>query len=185
MNQLPTIETDRLILRPFTLADAPDVQRIAGNPDIASTTMSIPHPYEDGIAEGWISKHQDLFDKGENLDLAITLRQSARYIGSTSLRFSQKHQHAELGYLIDPNLWNQGYCTEAAHAMLQHAFATLNLHRVFAHHLLRNPASGRVMQKIGMQREGHLRQHVLKNDIFEDIICYGILKHQYQPTPKD
>jgi ribosomal-protein-alanine N-acetyltransferase len=65
----PTLTSDRLLLRPFTLADAPDVQRLAGDRDIASTTLNIPHPYEDGVAETWIGGHRERFDKGEQASL--------------------------------------------------------------------------------------------------------------------
>jgi ribosomal-protein-alanine N-acetyltransferase len=78
MVELPRIKTERLLLRPFLLTDAPDVQRLAGDRDIASTTGSIPHPYDDGIAEQWIATHQRRFEQGTWLDLAIT-RDAAKH----------------------------------------------------------------------------------------------------------
>ena len=72
MWELPRLKTERLLLRPFTLADAKDVQRLAGDRDIASTTASIPHPYDDGVAEQWIAMHQQRFEEGTWLNLAIT-----------------------------------------------------------------------------------------------------------------
>ena len=86
---------------------------------------------------------------------------------------------AELGYWIGKPYWGQGYCTEAARATLDFGFEQLGLNRIFAHHFARNPASGRVMQKIGMTREGRLRQHVKKWDAFEDLELYGILKDHW------
>ena len=75
MGGIPTIETKRLTLRPFTLADAKEVQRLAGDWEVASTTLEIiPHPYEDGMAEEWIKTHQDDYAKGEKVTLAITHR---------------------------------------------------------------------------------------------------------------
>jgi len=61
MKESPTLETTRLILRPFTVADAPDVQRLAGDREIASSTLNVPHPYEDGMAEQWIGTHQEKY----------------------------------------------------------------------------------------------------------------------------
>jgi len=75
MAERPTIETERLILRPYTLDDAPELQRLIGDKDIAATTLNIPHPYEDGMAEEWIGRHQERFDKGEGLSFAITHRE--------------------------------------------------------------------------------------------------------------
>ena len=85
------------------------------------------------------------------------------------------HRRAELGYWVARPFWNQGYASEGARALVRFGFAELGLHRVSAHHYSRNPASGKVMQKIGMRFEGLLRQHVFKWGVFEDIEMYGIL----------
>lgn len=180
MSQRPTLTTERLVLRPFLLADAPDVQRIAGDAEVASTTCNLPHPYGDGVAEEWIGKHEEQFENGTELTLAITHRQQGCLMGSIGLKLNKRFEHAELGYLIGKEFWNNGYCTEAARAMLGYAFGVLKLNRVFSHHFLRNPASGRVMEKAGMRREGHLRQHIKKGEKFEDIVCYGILRSEYE-----
>ena len=87
-------------------------------------------------------------------------------------------ERAELGYWIGVPSWNQGYATEAAAAVVSYAFGELNLHRVWAQHLARNAASGRVMQKIGMQHEGRLRQHARTNGIPEDLESYAILRDE-------
>lgn len=175
----PTLETARLILRPFTLADAPDVQRLAGDRAVASTTQNIPHPYEDGMAERWISTHQEAFERGTQISFAITRRADGALLGGIGLHPNPAHRHAEMGYWIGTPYWNQGYTSEAAAAARDYAFTVLDLHRVFARHLTRNPASGRVMQKIGMTYEGTLRQHSLKWDVFEDIAVYGILRDEW------
>ena len=179
MSDRPTLKTERLVLRPFVIADAPEVKRIAGDEEVASTTCNLPHPYEDGMAEEWIGKHEDQFAKGQEVTLAITHRQHRYLIGSIGLKLNKRFEHAELGYLVGKAFWNNGYCTEAAHAVLGYAFDAQKLNRVIAHHFLRNPASGRVMAKAGMRKEGLLRQHVKKNDGFEDIVCYGILRNEY------
>jgi ribosomal-protein-alanine N-acetyltransferase len=72
MTNQPNIETERLLLRPFQIADAPDVQRLAGEKAIASTTLTMPHPYEDGMAEAWIGGHQQRFELKEEVVYAIT-----------------------------------------------------------------------------------------------------------------
>jgi [ribosomal protein S5]-alanine N-acetyltransferase len=175
----PTRETERLILRPFTLDDAPRVQTLAGDGDIASTTLNIPHPYEDGMAEQWIGGHQEKFEKGTETVFALTLRSDGLLIGAMGLVINSPDENAELGYWIGKPYWNNGYATEAAKAVLDYAFNQLNLHRVHARHLKRNPTSGRVMQKIGLKHEGCQRQHTKKWDVFEDIECYGILRADF------
>jgi len=178
MRELPTLQTERLVLRPFNLSDAPEVQRLAGSRDIASTTLNIPHPYRDGIAEAWIKGHRGAFGRGESMALAVTLRVDGALVGTVSLALQEKHHRAELGYWIGVPYWGQGYCTEAAQAIVAYGFEVLGLHRICASHLARNLASGRVMQKLGMTREGCLRQHVKKWDAFEDLVCYGLLREE-------
>ncbi len=179
MSEQPTLETARLRLRPFTLADAPDVQRLAGAWEVASTTGNIPHPYPDGAAEAWIRDHGLAFEQGRLVTYAITRRDDGVLVGAISLRPNAAHHHAELGYWIGVPYWNQGYATEAARALVGYGFNTLSLHRIFAAHLTRNPASGRVMQKLGMTYEGCLRQHIFRWGQFEDLARYGILQSEW------
>ena len=177
---MPTLTTQRLVLRPFKQDDAKTLQRLMGTWEIADTTLSIPHPYEDGVAEAWISTHQERFNSGRNLNLAITLRATGELIGGISLALAPQHARGELGYCLGVEFWNRDYATEAASAVVRHGFEHLGLERIMGEHFSRNPASGRVMQKIGMRHEGTLRRQVRKWDKFEDMEVYGILKDQLQ-----
>ena len=87
-----------------------------------------------------------------------------------------EHRQAELGFWIGRDWWGQGYAREAARAVLRFGFETLELNRISAHHLVRNPASGRVLLAIGMQREGVLRQRVRKWGKYEDVVLYAVLR---------
>ena len=180
MKKIPTLETKRLRLRPFELSDAKDVQRLAGNWSVASMTANIPYPYEDGMAETWISGHEDLFSKEQCVYFAIILKRDNILVGAINLINIVKGHQAELGYWIGKPFWNQGFCTEACHAILHYAFTELSLLRVHACHASRNPASGRVMQKMGMHHEGTRRQHFKKRNICDDSELYVILKEQYR-----
>jgi RimJ/RimL family protein N-acetyltransferase len=173
------LTTARLILRPLALTDAADVQRLAGAREVADTTLLIPHPYPDGVAEQFSAGTQTELEKGENYVFAITLRATGELCGSMGLKVTAAHERGELGYWIGVPFWNQGYCTEAAQAVLRFAFDALHLNLVGAHHFVRNAASGRVLQKVGMTREGHLRQHVKKGDGFEDLHYYSILRSEW------
>lgn len=180
MKQRPTLKTQRLILRPFELTDAKDVQRLAGDRTVADTTLNVPHPYADGMAENWIATHQPKFEAGELANFAIVLRDSGELVGAIGLGIEKRFDRAELGYWIGAPYWNRGYCTEAGHILLTYGFGTLSLNRVHASHLARNPASGRVMEKLGMTREGIARQHVKKWDRYEDLVLYGVLKTEWR-----
>lgn len=171
----PTIETERLRLRPFRMSDARRVQTLVGEREIAATTLNIPHPYQDGMAETWIRTHEPGYAADELATFAITIRASGELVGAIGLVIDRDHGRAELGYWIGRPYWNHGYATEAARALLRLGFEQLGVHRIQAEHLVRNPASGRVMQKAGMRHEGRLRHHILKWGVYEDIDVYGIL----------
>lgn len=182
---IPSILTPRLLLRPFELSDAPVVQRLAGAREVAATVSSIQHPYPDGAAEMWISTHVPGFDAGEELTEAITRQSDGVLIGAISLMMAPAHQRAELGYWIGVPYWGQNYCTEAARALVDYGFGELGLRRIFARHFGSNPASGRVMQKVGMRLEGILRQHDLKWGRVEDDVYYGLLREEWQAGHAD
>jgi RimJ/RimL family protein N-acetyltransferase len=177
---MPTLHTPRLLLREFALSDATDVQRLASDYAVADTTQNIPHPYPDRAAAEWISTHGLAFEAGDAATFAIVLRQEDALVGTAGIRFDLRSDSAELGYWIGRPYWGRGYCTEAALAVLEYAFGDLNLNRVHASHLLRNPASGRVMQKLGMTREGLRREHAKKWEKYEDLVEYGILRREWR-----
>ena len=149
------------------------MQRLAGAREIAETTLAIPHPYPDGAAQEWIASHGDDPDL---LNFAVTLRESGELVGAVGLGLARDHARAELGYWIGVPYWGRGYATEAARAVVTYAFGELGLNRVFAFHFTNNPASGRVLQKIGMRHEGTRRAHTRKGDAFLDSESYAILR---------
>jgi len=159
MTKLPTLTTERLILRPYALSDAKDLQRLIGDRSVADTMLSVPHPYTDGMAESWISKQSGESEAGKSVTFAITDRTQGFLMGTISLStINNEHQKAEIGYWLGVPYWHKGYCTEAARAVLKYGFEVLGINRIYSTHMTRNPRSGRVMQKIGMKHEGHLRQ---------------------------
>lgn len=179
MKSFPALTTERLILRPFVPADAADVQRLAGDREIAAGTLTIPHPYPDGAAEEWIGKHQAWLEEERELVLAITVRETGELAGTMGLMLKLAHDKAELGYWIGVPYWGRGYATEAAVAMMQYGFEHWSLHRIEALHFSRNPASGKVMQKLGMRYEGKLREDVKKDGEYLDIEVYGVLRREF------
>ena len=170
----PTLTTNRLTLRPFTQADAQEVQRLAGDARVAATTTTIPHPYPDGAAEAWIATHEGLYRARAEAVFAVTLSSSGALVGAAGLLdLSEAHARAELGYWTAVEHWSSGYGTEAAGRLVQFAHETLAITRIVARCMARNTASAMVMEKCGLQREGHLIKHVLKNGQYEDILLSG------------
>jgi len=176
----PTLQTERLVLRPFAADDAEAVTALVGAREVAATTLSIPHPYDRSMAEAWIATHEGAFERGESRVFAVTLRTDGTLVGCVGLAIDQEHRRAELGYWTGTPYWGHGYCTEASAAAVRHAFEVMGLHKVFARHLVRNPASGRVMQKLGMRHEGTLRGHVLKWGVHEDLEVYGLVRDEFE-----
>ncbi|WP_413288282.1 GNAT family N-acetyltransferase [Bdellovibrio sp. HCB337] len=178
----PTFETARLILRPFRLEDAKTVQRLAGDKVISDLTGTIPYPYPDGLAESWIQKHPEHFATGVGLTMAVTLKETGELIGCVGIMIAKTHQKGEIGYWLTPQHWSKGYITEASRVCVDFAFKNMGLNKITSRHLTHNPASGKVMQKIGMKHEGTLRQETFKNGAFYDLDVYGLLKSEFLTT---
>lgn len=176
MNLPPTLETERLRIRPYTEADIPELVPLVGAREVAATTLRIAHPYTDQDAQDFLELAREL----DKLWLAMTLRADGRQIGGIGLRIEQPHRHAELGYWLGVSYWGHGYATEASREMLRYGFEDLGLQRIFATHFKHNPASGRVLKKIGMRYEGCQREHLLKWGQFVDSELYGILRREWQ-----
>lgn len=166
------LTTARLLLRPFAVTDGKEVQRLAGDARVAATTLNVPHPYLDGMAEAWIATHPTAWAKDSGVTFAITSR-DGELRGAISLRMSAEHSRGELGYWIGHPYWGQGLATEAACAVSSSLLA------LCSSTLPSNPASGRVLEKLGMQREGLHRERYRKGEQFQDVIEYAVLRRDW------
>jgi [ribosomal protein S5]-alanine N-acetyltransferase len=176
----PTITTPRLILRPWKRGDASALRKLAGRREIADTMISVPHPFTEAYAQNWIAGHARTFARGRAVHFAITIAEPGKLAGAIELRdIDAEHRHAELSCWIGVKSWGKGFATEAASAVLRYAFEELGLNRIVAFHMVRNPASGRSLEKIGMKREGLLRQCVRKWGRFEDVVPMAILREDW------
>ncbi|MDP8944827.1 MAG: GNAT family N-acetyltransferase [Actinomycetota bacterium] len=180
MNFQPELQTDRLVLREFTVEGAPVVQRLVGEWEVARTMWHIPHPYEDGWAEEWIDSCRPAFEAGERVSFAAVLREGGTLVGSIALHLNARDDNGEIGYWIGRPYWGQGYATEAAREVVGYGFEELGLHRVHANHLGSNPASGKVLQKVGMSREGTRPEHYKKWETYEDRVDYRLLVRDWR-----
>ena len=137
-----------IALRPIEMRDAPRVQLLAGEREVAETTAQIPHPYPDGAAEAWIAT-QGRAAAGEH-SYAITLSEDGLLIGAIGFRPSAG-EHGHLGYWIGRPYWGRGYATLAARAVIAVGFHCLDVDELTAWHLASNAASGRVLEKCGFR----------------------------------
>lgn len=182
MTQQPILETARLTLRPFHQGDAARLRELAGMREIADTMISIPHPYLAGMAEQWIAAQPDAFREGREAHYAIQRKAAPEMLGALELRaIDAEHSQAELSFWIGKEWWGRGYALEATLALVDFGFDRLGLNRLCAHHMVRNPASGRVLEKAGFRPEGLLRQRVRKWNLFEDVILMARLRQDLQP----
>ena len=170
----PEIDTERLILRRFTLSDACVVKELAGNFNVAKTTLNVPHPYEEGMAEIWIGSHPEKWNAKTGAVFAITIRELNQLVGTVSLMDIEGVQ-AEIGYWIGEPYWGNGYCTEAVIALIQFALDKFGIKKFIAEHLESNSASGKVLIKAGM----HLVDTVQKIDRFGEKASIKIYESQY------
>lgn len=172
----PSLTTERLVLRPFRSEDADALTAVVNDPLIAANTLSIPHPYPDGMAAEWIAGHAAAFEAGRAAVFAVTEAAGGALCGASGLHLDAVHRRAELGYWIAAEKRGRGYATEAGRALIAYGFEELGLERIHAAHYPHNPASGRVLEKLGMRREGVLRGHVRKGEQRLDFVFYGRLR---------
>jgi len=180
MKEIPEIMTERLHLRAYKPEDAEELVSIVNDKEIASTTIRIPFPYSHEDAEEWITLTQKKLVEDSEINWAITNRFSHRLVGTITLTLNNENNNAEFGYFIGKTYWGNGYCTEAAKAILKFAFEDLKLHRVHASHMKKNVASAKVLLNIGMNYEGTRWGHIKKWGEYEDIVLYGMLEEDWK-----
>jgi RimJ/RimL family protein N-acetyltransferase len=177
MNLTEVIDTSHLRLRPWRLTDVEDVFSYARDPEWSRYLRILPRPYTWADAEQFIAR-QLLLDWSAHPAWAIVLEKSV--IGGINLRFNFEHGFAELGYALARSHWNQGLCTEAARAVVDAAFgAHPELNRIQARADLENRASQRVMEKLGMQKEGVHRMSRIERGEVIDEAWFALLRPEW------
>ena len=182
--QLPknavVLSTARLMLRTLCRGDIPQLLPLIGAREVAATTLRIPHPYTEEDALKFLEYSDSVWEKRQGARFGIFLRHTEQLCGGIGLDGNSNHNHAELGYWIGVPFWGHGYATEAARAVLKFGFDQMQLHRIHAGHFANNPASGRILQKLGMKHEGTSREHICKWGKYVDVEIYGILGSEYR-----
>ncbi len=186
MEEFPRLVTKRLILDQIKPADISDIVSYAGNIKIVENTRTMPHPYREEDAISWMNMANQGFKNKDNYMFAMRFRDTHAFIGGIGLTLDIQNNRAELGYWLAEGFWNLGFTTEAVQAILQFGFEELNLNKILAVYITTNAASGKVMIKNGMVKEGEFKDHDIKKDhtIADDqyvsLIQYRMLKSEYE-----
>jgi aminoglycoside 6'-N-acetyltransferase len=173
--------TDRLLLRPFRTADVDALHDLRTRPDVLRYLYWPPATLDvtrDVVRQRLTMTR--LAEEGDCLVLAAELRDTGRMIGEVDLGWtSAEHRHGEIGVILHPDAQGHGYATEAASALLDLAFHRMGLHRVTASTNAGNEASARVLRRLGMRQEGHLRQCVHFAGEWHDELIFAILAAEW------
>ena len=181
---LPVLETADLILRPVRMSDAKDIFRYASDPEVARYVMWEPHR-SISDTRAYIRYIRSMYRRGLPSSWAVVHRTSGHVIGSIGfVGYSPVHHAADVGYSFSREYWNRGYATQSLKAVVDAVFRSLPLNRLEAQHDVRNPASGRVMQKSGLRQEGILRGRVLNKGEFADVALYAILRSDWESAQR-
>ena len=171
------IETERLILRKPEMKDAEDIfMNYAQDPDV---TRYLPWPTHTSIeiTKGWLESKLPDWDENKCIFFSIVLKETNRVIGMCEFRIN--NFKADFGYVLTKKYWNQGMMTEAMKPLMELIMKRDNMYRIQAFHDIDNPASGKVMEKLGMEFEGTLRKYMLNPELSEtprDAKMYSIVK---------
>ena len=184
-SHLPVIETEHLILRSFKMRDCQDVYLYSSDREVARYVLWDAHRSLSDT-RNYLRYMLRLYHDGQPCSWAIVLKETGKVIGSIGFMWLDPvNDSAEVGYSISRTWWNHGFTTEALEYVLREGFTALHLNRIEAQHDVRNPASGRVMQKCGMTQEGVLRSRIKNKKEFVDVALYSILLKEYTKKAED
>lgn len=173
------LKTQRLILRSPKASDIPRIVKFANNSKVADMTLNIPFPYKEKDAILWINRANKGLQDESKFIFAVCRESTNKFIGGIGLEINKRFNRAELGFWIGEPFWSKGFATEAAGEMIRFGFEDVKLNKILATHLPNNPASGKVMVKNGMVKEGELKEHVRKNEEYLSLIQYRITRNEF------
>jgi RimJ/RimL family protein N-acetyltransferase len=176
------IETDRLRLRPFTRGDVDAVFTYRQRKDVTQYLSDGPMSHESvtEVVQMRVGQHE-FMGEGDKIFLAAELRSPMQVIGEVSLILRDaSSRQAEIGYIFHPDFHGRGYATEAANVLLQMGFEGAGMHRIFARCSAGNEASWKVMERLGMRREAHFREHAFVKGGWDEEFVYAVLEDEWR-----
>ncbi len=172
--------TERLTIREYRRSDLDDYIAVTSQPEIYKTTYGIPKEYTKKYGRRYFRIIRENLNSMRAFEFGMFLKSNGRYLGNIGLiNICLAHKHADISYYIDKDFRNMGFTTEAAREMLGWAFGFMDFEKVTGICMSINPASRRVMEKIGMKYEGTLRNELLKDGVYYDLDRLSILKEEY------
>lgn len=176
---MPTLETERLILRRITMRDAKDIFAYSKDPEVARHVLWSAQK-DIGEAKDYCRFMMKRYRNDQPSSWGIIEKATGKLVGTIGyMDHSEDNASVEVGYSLARWLWNGGYMTEALSRVIEYTFTAMDVNRIEAQHELENPSSGRVMEKCGMQKEGVLRQRLYNKGQYVDVALYAILKSDY------
>jgi RimJ/RimL family protein N-acetyltransferase len=183
------LETERLVLRRFTPDDVDNLVELDGDPQVMHFITGGRTTPREEIENDLLPWFLHYYEGGDRYGFWAAIEKSTgTFLGWFHCRPAdgQPSDEPELGYRLRRSAWGKGYATEAAAAMLRYGFETLRLHRVIATCQPENPASWRVMHKLGMRREAHFRKgHVIRGEEWLDEYFYAMLEDDWFGTESE
>ncbi len=177
---IPTLETERLILRQIKPKDAEDMYAYSKDPEVTRYLLWCEHPSLAHTA-AYIRYLEGEYKKGRYYDWALVDKKSGRMIGTCGFTaFDAENSAATVGYVLNPAFRGKGYAPEALYRVLAFGFEKLRLHRISAEFMEENTPSRRVMEKCGMQFEGYKRKAVFVKGKYETVGVSAILADEFQ-----
>lgn len=175
------ILTPRLALRPFTRGDLDSVFAYRGRADVARFLFDPPLSRDEcALAIQQRIAQVVLEREGDRLILAVDERETGALVGEVSLIWrSADARQGEVGWIFHPEQQGRGFATEAATAMLELGFGRVDLHRIFARCGVGNAASWRLMERLGMRREAHFREHAIFKGRWDEEFHYALLQREW------
>jgi RimJ/RimL family protein N-acetyltransferase len=176
-----TLRTERLLLRDFTEDDWPDLHAIESDPEVAHFQSFEPRTPTEAQVYVQQAIAAARAEPRQTYDLAVVLHGSRTVVGRCGLHITNAAaREATVWYTLHRSLWGRGYIPEALRALIDFGFRDLGFHRIWADCDPSNRPSYRVLEKVGMRHEGHLRENVWLKGAWVDSLIYAVLDHEWR-----
>ena len=177
--KIPTVQTERLVLRKLLPSDDADMFEYSQNPAVTKYLLWDVH-INKKFTHSYLKFIQSQYSAGNFYDWAMTLAESGKMIGTCGFSsFDLDNNAAEVGYVLSPDYWNKGIAAEALQRVMRFGFEELGLHRIYARIMDGNKASERVAEKCGMRHEATLKCSLLVKGEYRTIKIYAILREEF------